>query len=1066
MADEVIEVRRVVLEVSGLDDITRGVAKTDKAAKDAQRAYAMLGREAGETGADMDRAHRRGLAGLDDLDEQARRVARSMAVLGEQAERMGDRVHRGAQRGAGALAGLRARMASILQWGAAIGVGGGALLATRGVELAAERNSQMLGLESLMGQREAAAEFGRLQAVGRKPGVSTQTALNMSTALQSLKMDADLAREAAEEFGNALALRGRPEQELDRVATALAQIAGKGKVSAEEINQLAEVVPQIRGVLQDVFKTADTEKIQAQLEASGASAEDFIRILVAGFRELSRAQGGLSNALANARIAANEVLISFGSALASPEGIGAIETLTGAIESLNPVAKALGEELVQWLPHLSEWLADTPEHVASVQEWFARLVDTARSVYEHFLLLVDTAQTLWPQGMEVAGASTDLFLDTMQRKIEQAVEWWRRLWEVVSAGGNVLRAYAEGAVNIATEATPWGKVKAVKAMMEDVAAANRALDAAQERFGQPVPERGPDPAKLQRYQAALEAVNGTLDEHRRKWAALDAEDARRATKREQAAKRTAAALGGDGVDASRAKLAEQIGAANEFAKKLEHLRNLAGNTADELARLRESGAADQWERERQAIGGAVHELSAMQRQLEGLHGVQSRAAGGTAQEMWAKLRENIVSTSDAASAALALLSGNVERLTAAYQRLSPAAMAAGAALVPRLQAGMAAAREAGLAGERQRAALDAQAASIIDPQVRAEVARRRAQAERDVDRDARMRREPMTPEQRSVAVLQRWSELVGQIELDTSALERSIRMHETAVDSLTARAKVLKEAGQEAEAAAVRQLAEQEKAAAESAKTQLALQKERFSEDMSGLKRVMDEQQRVYDAHAAGVQRVREEVERLNRAWAEWYAKSPSEQLAQYKKDRQRMGELRYGIANTTGEQRRVWQEQLAALEQAWARAGSGGPLPATVGGYPVIGPDNLPPGVRAGLLYSLEKAAGAMEQAADDQARQGERYRIELDQRDRDKRDRASYQDALTAAVIGNLSLRQDDQVLAQARMHQSVLTAGVQDAGTQLAHDIADIIRRALPETVRRAFQAEQSRLSGGVN
>jgi tape measure domain-containing protein len=101
-----------------------------------------------------------------------------------------------------------------------------------------------------------------LREVAKLPGLGFREAVTGQTNLQAAGIEAKLATRLLKGFGNALAITGKGKAELDGVQLALSQIASKGKVSAEEINQLAERVPQIRQLMKGAFGTADTEKLQ------------------------------------------------------------------------------------------------------------------------------------------------------------------------------------------------------------------------------------------------------------------------------------------------------------------------------------------------------------------------------------------------------------------------------------------------------------------------------------------------------------------------------------------------------------------------------------------------------------------------------------------------------------------------------------------------------------------------------------------------------------------------------------------------------------------------------------
>lgn len=159
------------------------------------------------------------------------------------------------------------------------------------------------GMESMMGSAEAAkAEIALLRKEALKPGLNYEQALKGSVRLQAVQVDAELARRALAGFGNALALVGGTGEQLDGVTLALSQIAAKGKISAEEINQLAERVPQIRQILKDGFGTADTEELQKL----GIGFEEFVTKAIIELEKLPQAQSGIKNSIENTQLALQE----------------------------------------------------------------------------------------------------------------------------------------------------------------------------------------------------------------------------------------------------------------------------------------------------------------------------------------------------------------------------------------------------------------------------------------------------------------------------------------------------------------------------------------------------------------------------------------------------------------------------------------------------------------------------------------------------------------------------------------------------------------------------------------
>ena len=141
-----------------------------------------------------------------------------------------------------------------------------------------------LSLTAVEGSAEKAyVQLARIVDIAKKPGVHLESAIKTTVTLRALKLEGDLVEKTIVNIGNALATLGR-EQELGGVTLALSQIIGKGKVHAEEINQIAERLPLIRGVLVEQFGTANTEILQKM----DISITDFVAKITEGLGNLPK----------------------------------------------------------------------------------------------------------------------------------------------------------------------------------------------------------------------------------------------------------------------------------------------------------------------------------------------------------------------------------------------------------------------------------------------------------------------------------------------------------------------------------------------------------------------------------------------------------------------------------------------------------------------------------------------------------------------------------------------------------------------------------------------------------
>lgn len=214
-------------------------------------------------------------------------------------------------------------------------------LATAAVGAAAEMDSLTRGLSAVSGSAAATQEqLSRLQEVAKLPGLGFREAIRGSISLQAAGLSASLAERSLIAFGNALATVGKGKADLDGITLALSQIASKGKISAEEINQLAERAPQVRQAMVAAFGTADTER----LGQSGLSATEFITRLVDELSKLPQVTGGAANSFENLSDAWFRARAAIGQQLL-PAVIPLVEGLANmlvTVRELNPNTVRIG----------------------------------------------------------------------------------------------------------------------------------------------------------------------------------------------------------------------------------------------------------------------------------------------------------------------------------------------------------------------------------------------------------------------------------------------------------------------------------------------------------------------------------------------------------------------------------------------------------------------------------------------------------------------------------------------------------------------------------------------------
>ena len=196
-------------------------------------------------------------------------------------------------------------------------------------------------LAAVMGSSEGArAEIEKLRKTAEAPGLGFEQAVQASARLQAVGLSADEARETITQFGNAVARSGGGAEALDGAVLALTQIQSKGKISAEEINQLNERIFEIRPALEAAFGTSNSEELQKL----GVSSEEFISKVTAEFAKLERVNGGVANSFENFFDSVKTSLSVLGAEINTVFNIsGALDKLSGVVNEAVTRFKALDD---------------------------------------------------------------------------------------------------------------------------------------------------------------------------------------------------------------------------------------------------------------------------------------------------------------------------------------------------------------------------------------------------------------------------------------------------------------------------------------------------------------------------------------------------------------------------------------------------------------------------------------------------------------------------------------------------------------------------------------------------
>lgn len=258
---------------------------------------------------------------------------------------------------------------------AAAAAAGGALGAF-GVAVQASMEQVQVGFEGTLGSAERATEFiGRLEQFAAVTPFEFDQLTSSAQRLLGVfgkQFESELVPTLTI-IGDVAAALGVSAEGIDRVTVALGQIQGKGKVMAQELQQISEAFPgfsAIRAIAQEMGVTVP--QAFKQVELGAVDAETGIAAILEGMRKFPGAAGAmekqsqtligrLSTLRDNLKIAARQ---GFEPLFLSVKGIvdDALDPLVAAFEKLAPSVNraflSIAPALFPFLEQLSEGFAN------------------------------------------------------------------------------------------------------------------------------------------------------------------------------------------------------------------------------------------------------------------------------------------------------------------------------------------------------------------------------------------------------------------------------------------------------------------------------------------------------------------------------------------------------------------------------------------------------------------------------------------------------------------------------------------------------------------------------------
>jgi tape measure domain-containing protein len=138
-------------------------------------------------------------------------------------------------------------------------------------------------------------QIKRLTDLSKAPGLGLQEVFAGATQLQGAGISSDTTAKMVKELGNAVAMAGRGRNEFKLGIDQLGKMAGLGKVTMEDLNQIAAYAPTVRNAFSRALGTLDSEKIAKM----GLSMEEIFKRVGKELEKDARATASFQTELDN-----------------------------------------------------------------------------------------------------------------------------------------------------------------------------------------------------------------------------------------------------------------------------------------------------------------------------------------------------------------------------------------------------------------------------------------------------------------------------------------------------------------------------------------------------------------------------------------------------------------------------------------------------------------------------------------------------------------------------------------------------------------------------------------------
>ena len=253
------------------------------------------------------------------------------------------------------------------------------------VQLADNYSSAKISFQTLLGEAQGQKMMDDLDQFAKATPFDTSNVISQAQKMLAMGWDASTILQDLDVLGDAAASTGNLNQGLDSIVRAMAQIKTKGKLSTEELNQLAEAGIAAKSMLAEEmgYGTGDAgiAKMTKDLEAGAIGSEKAIAALMAGMQKYDGMMQSVANETASglwSQITDTfeiNIFRKWGQGLqdGAKRGFGTVldllESSEGALESFGDTVYEIGKSISNWAADKMADVVDVVKEITGSEEF-------------------------------------------------------------------------------------------------------------------------------------------------------------------------------------------------------------------------------------------------------------------------------------------------------------------------------------------------------------------------------------------------------------------------------------------------------------------------------------------------------------------------------------------------------------------------------------------------------------------------------------------------------------------------------------------------------------------------